>query len=494
MIKELLTEAYVTTKRSTGINPATPAGFKRVLGDSKAWNMYTSALLEHLDPTTRSELEVLAKASRVALLENSMYQLNPYETLIMPILSVFYPKLIARELVTVTPIDKPEVIKAILLPKFTKAGSTTSYDAPSYDNISDGPALNVASGGDASVPGTHDLLAIAGYDSSTAHIQKDFYISEVVMTDNGTNNVTVPVDIRPTVDGTISASVTATINGTDYTDVLLGQINYYDGTLTLSSANQGGTGYITEAHYTFTVSLEENTINPKITLSVEKLRLETRDRQIEGEWSIQLEQDLKALFDIDIQSQLVAVMGQQIALDVDREIVNQLISTASSSLVPATHRKTFDKTVPAGYALGPKSWHANVLSSINPISAAIYTDTNIQAGDIIAVNPIDAAIFEDIDTFAYNGNSTDGGDLGYQTATVAGGKYKVLVSPVVPQGSGIITYKPAEEMKSVYMYAPYQMYLSPYPLQNKPSLTVTQRYATRLIRPKGLGLITFIET
>jgi len=117
--------------------------------------MYVSALIEHLDPDTQNEVRILAESERRALLENSMFQLNPYETLVLPILSVFYPRLIARELVTVTPIDKPEVIKAVLKPKFTKWNSSGKYDAPSMTDISAGPTIDISSGGLAAVPGEH---------------------------------------------------------------------------------------------------------------------------------------------------------------------------------------------------------------------------------------------------------------------------------------------------------------------------------------------------
>ena len=73
----------------------------------------------------------LAENTRINLLENSMFQINPYETLTLPILRVFYPKLVAKEAVTVSPMDKPETIKAFITAKFTPSpGTGTEYPAP----------------------------------------------------------------------------------------------------------------------------------------------------------------------------------------------------------------------------------------------------------------------------------------------------------------------------------------------------------------------------
>ena len=472
--KYLLSEAYSTVKKLTGINPTNPARFKELLVEDTAFDTYIHAFAESMDPVTAKDFKVLAVNTRKALLENSMYQLNPYETLVMPILSIFYPRLIAREVVTTTPIDKPEVVKAFLKPYFKKFGDNTRYDAPSYNNISDGPGLDMAAGAVASVPGTTDILAALSLTPDTAHLQKDFRIYKV---EDGSGN-SADVNITPTVDGTLAAEVT--VNGN--TDTLTGKIDYLNGKVTLSSSN----GVVTKAYYTVTASLEENTINPEIYLDVEKIRIAVKSREITAQWSIQMQQDLKALFDIDIQAEMVTIMGQQIAMDIDREILNNLFF-AAEHLAGASHIDTFSKTPPSSFTWGPKLWYENILPKITKLGAQIYTDTNIQEANIIVCNPLDASIFESIDEFSYIGTGSQGGDLGYRTGVLSGGRWKVITSAIVPQGKMLITYKPDVEMKVVYYYAPYQpLTLSPYPLNNTPSMTVLSRYGSVLVRPQGL--------
>ena len=119
MLKELLTEVYATTKKISGVDPSKPGNLKAILVDDAAFACYAEGLAESIEnKTDRAAFMLLAENTRINLLENSMFQINPYETLTLPILRVFYPNLVAKELVTVSPMDKPETIKAFITAKF----------------------------------------------------------------------------------------------------------------------------------------------------------------------------------------------------------------------------------------------------------------------------------------------------------------------------------------------------------------------------------------
>lgn len=486
--KELLKESYSFTRKSTGIDPSKPGSFRDLIVSDQNFDTYTNSLAEGLNSRDIPAFKLLAENTRMQLLENSMYGLNPYETLALPLLRVYFPKTIARELVTVIPMNKPEIIRGFVKATFKRFGDSKSYMAPSNTDITGGPSVTVPVA-EAVDLGTIDILALAGVNAEIAHIEKTFLITGVVV-----NGETVPMNVSPTVDGTISATVSAT-DGT--TDTLTGRINYLTGVLELASVG----AKITKVAFTCTLSLEENTINPRAQFSIEKMRMVAKDRQISSEWTIQMQQDVKALFDVELQSELVAVMGQQLVLDIDREIVNSLLFTCER-LNGKLHNDTFDvnpgsyKSGSAvGYAWGPKQWMENVLPKINKLSAAIYNDTNIQTANVIACNPLDATIFESLQEYKYNGSSSDDGDLGYESATVANGKYKVLISQVVPQGKMIMTYKPAEDVKAVWVHAPYvPCVMSPYPLGNNPTCTLLSRYGNQLVRPQGISVLSIIDS
>ena len=481
MEKELLQEVYATTKKLSGIDPGKPGNLKAVLVDDAAFESYVTGLAESIEnKKDRAAFTQLAENTRINLLENSMFAINPYETLTLPILRVFYPKLVAKEAVTVSPMDKPETVKAFIKAQFTQSNDTTKYNAPvTTPDISQGAAVGTPVSASMTVPSSgYDVLAVIGLTSTQAHLERDFEITGV--STDGTSYTTV--SIVPAVEGHFSASVTIGAQ----TDVISGKVDYLNGTVDISST----TSVVGFVRYQVTTSLEENRINPSVTLNVDKIRLYARDRQISANWTINMEQDMRALFDVSMQAEIVNILGQQVALDIDREIINALI-TANNRLNAATHRKSFTRTPPGTYTWGTKYWHENIIVPLNELSGQIYTDTNIEAGNTILANPLDVAILEDLQTFNYTGTSSVDGDLGYRSATVAGGKWKVLTSAVVTQGTMLMVYKPVEELKAIYFYSPYvPAVLHPYPLGYTPSLTILSRYATALVRSAGIASLS----
>ena len=481
-MKELLQEVYATTKKISGIDPSKPGNIRQVIVDDAAWNAYVTGLAESIEvKKDREVFTQLCENTRVSLLENSMFQINPYETLSLPILRVFYPKLIAKEAITASPMDKPECVKAFLRASFAPANSSTYSTAPvTGTDISGGPSIGTPVTASVAVPSeAFDVLNVASLTSTQAHLERDFQITGV----SADGTTWINCSIVPAVEGHFSSSVTAPSGGTD---VVSGMVDYLNGTVDISST----TGSILFARFTVTCSLEENRVNPAVRLTVEKLRLYAKDRQISANWTINMEQDMRALFDLSMQAEIVNILGQQIALDIDREIVNALV-TANNALNGATHRGTFNRTPPGTYYWGAKYWHENIVPVLNQLSAQIYTDTNMEAGNTILANPLDVAILEDLNTFNYTGTSSTDGEVGYRTATVNGGKWKILTSGVVTQGTMIILFKPVEELKAVYFYSPYvPAVLHPYPLGATPSLTILSRYATALCRSSGIATLS----
>jgi len=376
--------------------------------------------------------------------------------------------------------DKPECVKAFITATFSPANSSTEYAAPvTSTDISGGPSIGTPVAATFTVPSTaYDVLGAMSLTKTQAHLERDFQITGV----SADGTAFTDVAVVPAVEGHFSASVTIGAS----TDVISGRVDYLNGTVAVSSA----TGLVTEVKYQVTCSLEENRVNPSVKISVDKIRLYAKDRQISANWTINMEQDMRALFDVSMQAEIVNILGQQIALDIDREIVSSLL-TANTRLNSASHTGSFDRTPPGTYTWGTKYWHENITPVLNQLSAQVYTDTNIESANTILANPLDVAILEDLNGFAYTGTSTADGDLGYRTATVSGGKWRVLTSAVVTQGTMVLIYKPNDELKSVYFYAPYiPSILSPYPLGYTPSLTILSRYASALVRSNGIAALT----
>lgn len=88
-MKEMLVESYRTTKKMTGVDPSKPGNLKQILTDDKAFGVYVTSLAESIEnKKDRENFTILAENTRVNLLENSMFQISPYESLTLPILRV----------------------------------------------------------------------------------------------------------------------------------------------------------------------------------------------------------------------------------------------------------------------------------------------------------------------------------------------------------------------------------------------------------------------
>lgn len=486
-VKHLILEANYASRRIK--RPFTPAEFIDVLADDRKYNNYINTFITGvgMSPMIAEEFRQVSNNLRKYLLEQTVVgNISYYETLTFPILSVFYPRLIARELVTVTPISKPEIIKAFVKPKFRKGNNL--YDAPvTTVDVSRGPGSNsvyTATFAGNTVVNLYDL-ATPPIGDMQATIQR----GTVSIIKLAKGDQEMPVNIYPTVDGTFAATLDLTPIGGPAITELTGSIDYKTGKTVISVSSQNGQVDGVTVTLAFVLGFEYNVRNPEIEFEVEKITLRVTDRQITARWSLQFEQDLRALYDLDLQSQLVTIIGEQIALDIDREIINHLIAITSSIPQNLEHTYNFYLQPSQNFTFGYKEWNKQVVLSLERLASNIYRDTNIQAGNIIAINTNDMNVFTSLDDFyfTYENNYLNAG-IGFAEATIVGGKFKVLVSPIVPQGKVLVTYKPDVETKVVYYYCPYiPAVIHPYPLSNMPTLTFLTRYAVAPVRPLGLA-------
>ena len=489
MQKALLEQVYGQMESNHGIKLDSIPEYSGMLTDKEASTAYIEGLSDGLVDEEKDGFQTLAENTRTHIMEsNNSFQFSPYDTLAIPILRDFYPKLVSKELITVTPINKPDVIRYFMRGYFKKnADSTYARKFPYVtSDISKGQTVGVdvtATSARGTSPGVRtDVLAVAGLTSANSHVEKPFKITGV--TDSTSNYTTI--EILPDVNGYFSKRVDL-VGGYD---IISGNIDWESGMFTWSSESDEATSLTYEA----TCSLEENSINPKLKLKMEPIRLTTELRQIQSEWTLPFQQDMKALFELSVQKEAVSIMGDQIALDIDRELLSELIAYNSTSN-DSSHNLTFDKNPAATFSNGQKQWYETILPKLGTLSAQIYNDTNIGGGNVIAANPLDAAIFESLNTFEYVGGAVEGGDVGYKSATVQGGKWKILTSSTVTQGTMVMVYKSPDVARSIYMYAPYIPIMThPYPYGSVPTTSIMSRDAKVIVRPEGIATMTITDT
>lgn len=519
-VKDILLESQSTLVRKKILRKdkkMLPQRFKQLLAENQDFAYYVDSLSEGLDGKSKREFKQLSENVRETflegLLENSTQQLSAYEMLSLPVLRVYWPNMVARQAITSFVMDGPEVIKPFMRTWFHRhdqnlntavegpvlGGQPTRGDA--YTGI---PTVLVCKLGETDVfaddpakAGGHlannpNLSALKG----KAYLEKDQMITTITIGE-GEYAVANPVTIRPTVDGAFASTVNVrTEAGGEFVPCTVsGKIDYMNGIVKVAVHGLNDVEY-SQIAVTLqgSLSLEHNTITTKVKTTIEKLPITAVDYQLETNWTLRMKKDMQVLYDLDFQSEIVSIMADQIQLDNDVLIINDLIN-ACTNLNPASHQTTFYRNPPSGYQHTQKLWWDGITTQLATLSAVVYDSTQMGSANVILANPLDAVILEATNSFAYVGDSVGGGKAGFQTGTLSSGKWKVLVSSVVPAGKMIVLFKPEEESKSVYFFGTYiGSIVSPYPLGNIPSLSILHSNGRLMVRNQGIAILNINNT
>jgi len=69
----------------------------------------------------------------------------------------------------------------------------------------------------------------------------------------------------------------------------------------------------------------------EVNMTVEKAQVEAKTRKLRSRWSVEVAQDLKAMHGLDLEEEMLDVLAYEITAEIDREIVDQINSVATSS-------------------------------------------------------------------------------------------------------------------------------------------------------------------
>ena len=480
----VIKDAYIHVKRYY-TDPL--RNYPAIVEDDAAWNVYVDALSEGLREQDIPQFKTLLNNVREFIKDQiTANSYSPYQMLMAPVLRVYFPRLIAKEAVTTKVMDVPDMLIYIMR-AYAKTPTGQVRELPSYEPVSyfiESVEVQVAQQDGQSATTTVNLLDAAQVPASLREGQLNAVERHVVLVSatNFNNSVaTINQAVQPQ-DGSFRFEVVYE-DGT--TDTLVGAVDFKTGDLTITSKS----GHTKKVVVQFQVSQEGNQNVTEIEFKLEPLKLQATKKQLRARWSNEAEQDFKALFNIDLQAALVQWIGDQIALDVDRQIVNELISYATAY---KRNDITFSKTPPSGFAFGPQQWYQQFIVYLNEAGSRIYNDTNLGYGNVVLMNPVDATIVQSLDIYSAEGWYSEDMTISGQAVQVGNlqGQYKVLISPVVPQGKAVVIYKDADERKAVYIYGMYRpLEIIPWPYGPIPSMSMFQRDARAMIRPKGIYVI-----
>ena len=240
-------------------------------------------------------------------------------------------------------------------------------------------------------------------------------------------------------------------------------------------------------------SLELETEMGEVSFQLTSVTVSVEERKLRATWSPELAQDVSAFHNIDAEAELTAILSEQIAAEIDREILRDLRKAA-----PWKARWDYNgwqrlNTTSTVYT--QKDWNQTLMTKINQISAQIQKSTLRGGANWIVVSAEISAVLNDLEYFHVTDANAEADqyNMGIEKIGSLQGRYQVIVDPYAPHWSLIMGHHGTSLLDTGYIYAPYvPMALTPTmynPFNFAPVKGICTRYAKKLVNNKYYGAI-----
>ena len=258
-----------------------------------------------------------------------------YTKYIFPVLRRVFPNLIANEIVSVQPMTAPVGAVFFFEYKHGKAKGETVAGSNLIQNFDDEYSSERVTGEQVAVP---DGASFGGGGSPLSVVLQFSPVRPL----DANLNLSVNIEDQDA-DGTVIQAATDDGSGGFTGDVATGSINYATGQITgfkFTGAPGAGAGRRIVVNYQYDSEANKQVPDIFIDISFQEIRATTR--KLKARWSAEAADDLRSFHGVDSETEMVAGISQEIALELDRDILGQLFA-ASAGII-----STFDFTVPAG--------------------------------------------------------------------------------------------------------------------------------------------------
>ena len=241
---------------------------------------------------------------------------------------------------------------------------------------------------------------------------------------------------------------------------------------------------------------------PEIDIKVDSVAITAVTKKLKAKWTPELGQDLNAYHNLDAEVELTSILSEQIALEIDQEMLNELVKGATAatyhwSRLPGlfVDRDSGALTTATADFTGTVSeWYETLLEVVNDVSANIHRKTLRGGATFLVVSPEAANILEFTSGFRADITHEDkSGTAGAHKTGSINKKWDVYVDPYFQRNLVLVGRKGGSFLESGFVYAPYV------PLQVTPTIFgvedfvprkgVMTRYGKKMVRPDMYGLV-----
>jgi hypothetical protein len=254
-----------------------------------------------------------------------------------------------------------------------------------------------------------------------------------------------------------------------------------------------------------TWGLEGSEEIPEIDIKVDSIAVTAQTKKLKAKWTPELGQDLNAYHNLDAEVELTGILSEQIALEIDREILADLVNGATAATYYWSRSPGLFVNRTTGAEIGASSaapdftgtvseWYETLVETINDVSAQIHRKTLRGGANFVVCGPEVANVLEF--TAGFRASVTADAETGSIGAVQVGSlskKFDVIVDPYFLRNVILVGRRGSSFLESGYVYAPYV------PLQTTPTIFgpedfvprkgVMTRYAKQMVRPDMYGLV-----
>jgi len=256
---------------------------------------------------------------------------------------------------------------------------------------------------------------------------------------------------------------------------------------------------------------------PEIDIKIESLAVTAQSRKLKARWSPELAQDLNAYHSLDAEVELTQILSEQIALELDREVLNDLLTQANGanyywSRAPGRFvNKETGREVERNGSLNPgpaftgtvREWYETLVETIIDVANTIHRKTLRGSANFIVVGPDVATILES--SVFYKPSYTIDGEgqvsspmtLGTEKIGTVSNRFTVYKDPYFPRNKILVGYKGGSYLETGYVYAPYvPLIVTPTifaPDDFTPRKGVMTRYGKKMVRSDFYGTVTLMD-
>ncbi len=256
---------------------------------------------------------------------------------------------------------------------------------------------------------------------------------------------------------------------------------------------------------------------PEIDIKIESLAITATTRKLRARWSPELAQDLNAYHSMDAEVELTSILSEQIALEIDREILSDLVTQANGanyywSRAPGKFvNKTTGSpvTLASSLSIGPaftgtvREWYETLVETIIDVANTIHRKTLRGSANFLVCGPDVATVLESSvlykPKFSIDGEGQVASPftIGAEAIGSLSNRFTVYKDPYFVRNKILVGYKGGSYLETGYVYAPYvPLIVTPTifaPEDFTPRKGVMTRYGKKMVRSDFFGTVTCLD-